>query len=377
MYEVKQILHHARRLRDAGQPCALATVVKIGGSTYRRPGARMLVDRDGATWGTISGGCLEGEVAERALEQMKTGVAETHPFELGEDDIILGFGTGCNGIVHVLIEPFAAGEAVTPLDWIGDAFASRRPAVMATVLVATGAWENQVARHALFAGDEPMQTSAPLPPDLLNAIRQDARALLDDHSVPDHKQTWQNRVYETATASADVLFETVQPPIRLFVFGEGHDIAPIVRITRSLGWETWIVGRKPEAELARKIPDADRHVFLMHPEEVASRITPDARTAAFVMNHSYLRDRALLAGLIETPIRYIGLLGPRSRTERMFVELAPLSEEVETRIYGPLGLDIGTETPEEIALAAIAEAQAAFHGRAGGMLRDRTAAIHS
>ncbi|MDZ4701172.1 MAG: XdhC family protein [Rhodothermales bacterium] len=381
MYEIRQILHHAGRLRAEGQGFALATVVRIGGSTYRRPGARLLIDPKGATWGTISGGCLEGEVAERALEQMKSGLAEVHPFTLGEDDIVLGFGTGCNGIVHVLIEPFAPGGPVPPLDAIAASAASRRSNVLATVLTGSGAWRDAVAGHVAVQdlGLESIP-SGDLPEGLHERIVRDARAILEDKRHAASRPAWQNRTYETMSATAEVLFEALQPPIRLLLFGEGHDIAPVVRMAQSLGWEVWIVGRKPEEELARRFPGADRCIFLMHPEEVATRIATDGRTAAFLMNHSYLRDRALLAGLLPTQTPYLGLLGPRSRTARMLEELAetaPLPADADTRIFGPIGLDIGTETPEEIALAALAEAQAILHGRGGGLLRKRTGPIHS
>ena len=105
MKELLDILNKAQQLRDEGKQFAIATVVKIGGSTYRRPGARMLISEDGSKWGTISGGCLEGEVAQRAIEVIETGKPVLVPFNLEEDDIVLGFGTGCNGIVHVLIQP--------------------------------------------------------------------------------------------------------------------------------------------------------------------------------------------------------------------------------------------------------------------------------
>ncbi len=379
MYEIRQILHHAGRLRAEGQGVALATVVRIGGSTYRRPGARLLIDPNGATWGTISGGCLEGEVAERALEQMKSGVAEVHPFTLGEDDIVLGFGTGCNGIVHVLIEPFAPGALVPPLDAIARTVATRRQGVLATVLTGSGAWRDAVARHVAVMDLESPPVSD-LPEGLLDRIVRDAYAILSDKRHAASRPAWQNRTYETMSATAEVLFESLHPPIRLLLFGEGHDIAPVLRMAQTLGWEVWIVGRKPEEELIRRFPEADRCVFLMHPEAVASRLAVDSRTAVFLMNHGYLRDRALLAGLLPTPTPYLGLLGPRSRTARMLEELAetaPLPADFDARIFGPIGLDIGTETPEEIALAALAEAQAILHGRGGGLLRKRPGPIHS
>lgn len=377
MFENRQILHRARELQALREPFALATVVRIGGSTYRRPGARMLIDMRGQTTGAISGGCLEAEVAERAIEQLRTGRPDVHPFTLGEDDVVLGFGTGCNGVVHVLIEPFVADRPVPPLEAMERVAAERRTAVFASVLTGSGGWELCIGRHAFALPDAPIEGVAEWPEPLTVAVETDMRHLLADPRDRARQRTWINRMYASESAGAEVLLEVIPPPIRLFVFGEGHDIGAVVRLARPLGWEVWIVGRKPEDELARRFPDADRTLFLMHPEEAVDRVPVDAHSAAFVMNHQYLRDRAVLSTLLASPIPYIGMLGPASRTQAMREELAGTGASgFESRVFGPIGLDIGTEAPEQIALAALAEAQAVLHGRHGGSLRDRQAAIH-
>jgi xanthine dehydrogenase accessory factor len=148
-----------------------------------------------------------------------------------------------------------------------------------------------------------------------------------------------------------------------------------------MGWQVVVVGRKPAGALAARFPEADDHIFLMHPESVMERVIPDRRTAAVVMNHTYVRDRELMGSLLESHIPYVGMLGPSERTGRMIEELTgqgpALTNDKRARLFGPVGLDIGTETPEEIALAAIAEIQAVLHGRSGLNLRNRTGPIHS
>jgi xanthine/CO dehydrogenase XdhC/CoxF family maturation factor len=157
-------------------------------------------------------------------------------------------------------------------------------------------------------------------------------------------------------------------------------VAAVVNVARAMGWPITIVGRKPVDVLAERFPEADEHVFLMHPEQVLDHVTLDARSAAVVMNHHYLRDKTLIGALLASPVPYIGALGPRDRAERIIGELRAehpaLTDDDVARIHGPVGLDIGTETPEEIALSMIAEIQAVHHQRTGGMLRHRTSAIH-
>lgn len=379
MRELLDILARARLLRERGEPFALATVVKIGGSTYRRPGARMLVDKDGKTSGTISGGCLEGEVAGQALDVIAQGAPRLLPFELGEDDLVLGFGTGCDGIVHLLIEPVPAGAEESVLDLLGRCLESRRRGVLATVIAATGNLTPSLGRHVLL--DEEGDVSGALTdPSVRAGVLAAAERLLGVERTGPQPYRWQTERLDREDGTAEILLEIVRPPTRLLVFGEGHDVQALIDVAGQMAWEVEIIGRKPAEFLARRFPDADGHRFLMHPEALDKHIAPDAFTAALVMNHTYLRDREITAQLLETPIPYIGLLGPKERTARMIEELreqgkGPTEQQLD-RLFGPVGLDIGTETPEEIALSAAAEIQAVLHGRRGGHLRSRRAPIH-
>lgn len=384
MKEFLEILAVARRIRAAGQPFAVATIVKIGGSTYRRPGARMLVDGDGQTWGTISGGCLEGEVAQQALAVLEQGRPLLLPFELGEDDLVLGFGTGCDGVVHVLIEPVPAGRQDSALDLFDRCIEARHRGVMATVIEATGDLNENIGQHLLV--DEAGELAGTLVGSLVgssleHAVHDAARRLLDAEKTREQPSLWHTQMVEQSTGSAEILLEVVRPPVRLLVFGEGHDVRAMVSLAKPMGWQVVVVGRKPADILAERFPEADDHLFMMHPEEISKLIEPDALSAALVMNHTYLRDRELMAALLDSSIPYIGMLGPKERTARMIEELrhsdaAPTEAQL-ARVFGPVGLDIGTETPEEIALAAAAEIQAVLSNRMGGNLRERSEPIHA
>lgn len=380
MKERTDILAHAARLRQEGVPAVLATVVEIGGSTYRRPGARMLVDGVGNRWGTLSGGCLEGEVARQALDVLATGRPRLLPFDLSDDDLILGFGTGCNGAVHVLLEPVPPGRASDPIDLLGACFAARRQGVLATVVEAGSALEACPGDRLLLLDDGAVRgglaAASPLYRPVLAAACHDLEAARSQA----RRARWEVRRYHVGDARAAVLFEAVRPPVRLVVFGEGHDVPPVVALARQMGWQPTVVGRKPADVLAARFPDAAGWTFLMHPAEVLDHVALDAWTAALVMNHTYVRDRDLVRVLLRTDVPYVGVLGPRERTERMVGELhaagEPLAEAQLARLFGPVGLDLGTEAPEEIALAAVAEIQAVLHGRPGGSLRVRTEPIH-
>ena len=371
MKELLQLLAKADALRQEGQPFALATVVKIDGSTYRRPGARMLVAPDGATYGTLSGGCLEQEVAQQALDTLETGTPAVRPFDLSDDDLILGFGTGCNGLVHVLIEPVPAAERTDPTQLVQRCLDRRQTGLLAQVIDAP-ADPDLLGRRLLFPDDAPPEGD--LADEALAAVlHAEAPAIREE-------ERHQIRRYAHGAEPVEVLFEVVRPPIRLVIFGAGHDVGPLVRIAKTLGWPVTVVGRKPPDVLAERFPEADDHVFLMHPEDALEYVALDARSAAVVMNHQYARDKTLVRMLLQAPVPYVGALGPRERAERIIAELrAENPTLVDTdfdRLHGPVGLDLGTETPEEIALSMVAEIQAVHHGRQGGRLRDRPGAIH-
>lgn len=372
MKELRSILAEAARQREAGRPFALATVVKIDGSAYRQPGARMLVTGKGTTTGTISGGCLEGEVAQRALDVIEDGQPQVLPFDLSDDDLIMGYGMGCDGRVHVLIEPAFPGDGPAegdPLAFLAESMSERVVGVLATIIGPSGS--ERLGRRLFVVGQRAVGDLAR--PALRDALQPDAEAVRRNGRQAVH-------TYRVEGEELEVFLELVRPPVQMVVLGTEHDARPVVRLARELGWLVTLVGRKPVGELTERFPLADRHVFLMHPEEVAQKVALDARTAAVVMNHNYARDKALVGALLASPVAYVGALGAAERNARIAEELraerSDLADEQLGRLHGPMGLDIGSETPQEIALAAVAEAQAVLHGRVGGKLRAREGRIH-
>lgn len=379
MRELLQILHQARQFSEAGRSFALATVVKIGGSTYRRPGARMLVSDEGERWGALSGGCLEGEVAQQALDVIATGKPQLVPFDLAEDDIVLGFGTGCNGIVHVLIQPLLPQQQFSVIDALRFCVKQRKTCLMATVIDASPAAEIALGNHLIRSEDGASGPST-IPAQYAEDIIAQSEQFQEEEAINPQMYLWHTRSFSTPNGAIQVLFEFVRPPVKLYIFGEGYDVHAVVAQAALMGWDVIIVGRKPVDILKDRFPQARDWKFLMHPQDVLDHIAPDNRSAGLIMNHMFSRDQDILHALLNSPIPYIGMLGPKERTRQMLTSddlPLPLPEEKAFKVFGPVGLDIGTETPEEIALSAIAEIQAVLHKRHGTSLRKRESPIHN
>lgn len=332
MKDLQEILS-AWRESDPAQ-LVLATVVGVEGSAYRRPGAHMLIRVPDRTFGMVSGGCLDNDLCERAAEVLITGRPRivTYDSREGDDDTMWGLGLGCNGKIDILLETMSTGAS-----WLE--FAANRLEQKASGCVVTQLPE----ASRLFWTPAGTWIEGSLYQDLL------ARALRE---TPEARTT---QVWDHA------LLEVVEPPLPLLLCGAGPDAVPVAQYATALGWDVTVVDHRPRyAERLGAVPSLEG-------------LTITARTAAVVMAHHYQSDLGYLRRLLASPARYIGLLGPRKRTQRMLDELG---EPWTDRLHAPIGLDLGADTPEEIALAILAEVVARRHRREGGLLRDRNAPIH-
>jgi xanthine/CO dehydrogenase XdhC/CoxF family maturation factor len=350
--ELREILRHWRQLGD--EVAVLASVVHAEGSTYRRPGARVLVLPDERTVGLLSGGCLEGDLLLRAREVRAKDEPTIVRYDGTADDLVWGLGLGCAGIVDVLLEPVDARRP-GPLAWLEGCLDARRSGVLATVLESSG----ELSVGARFAeGSE----------DAPAAIR---RALARARS--------EGRTRAALIAGSRVLVEFVEAPLPLLVLGAGPDAAPVVRLAAELGWDVTVADGRSAYARADHFPGA-REVLQVAPEDAAGRVPVGSDTVAVVMTHHYLHDKLLLRWLLATPARYVGVLGPRQRTLDLLRDLRDEgfepSEESLARLHAPAGLDIGSDGAEEIALSLVAEIRAVLAGRRGGPLRERKGPIH-
>ena len=368
MSEITDVLTAIGSLSASGQRMALATIVAVRGSTYRRPGARLLVPEEGAPIGNISGGCLEGDVADMARLVMEEGRARLAGWDLtADDDAVWGLGLGCNGAIEVFIEP--ADRAAEAARALRTALEEERPISLVTVVESTEPEAIAPGARLIVMPDGAVEGS-------LGRSDADAEAIAAAREL----LTTERSEIRTLAEGIRAFVEILDPPLRLVICGAGHDAVPLVRAASLLGWNVTVVDDRPAFLNRERFPEAHGFASVDDPSEVADAVTVDARTFVVVMTHNFLRDKAYLRGLLTTDARYVAMLGPAARTQRLLMELeeegTPVTEEDRSRIHGPAGLDLGAEGPEEIAQAIIGEIVAVRRGRDGGFLKERPTPIH-
>lgn len=367
MDEARTLLDAYTRACAAGERAALATIVETRGSTYRRAGARMLVLESGATVGAISGGCLERDVAERGPAAIAADTAEVVAYDTtGDGDVVWGTGLGCKGITRVLVEPLA-GEAAKFAAFLGERNARRERAAAAVVL-SVGGTALRVGERAWTRGDGWIDGS----PALGEIAREELSAALE--SGRSHV-----RRYTLAGGEAEVFVEAVRPVPRLLLFGAGDDALPVARIAAELGWRVELYDWRDALATRERFPTVSE-ILVARPEAMTVRLEGDATTGAIVMTHSYLADVELVKALLGLPLGYLGVLGPKRRTEQLLDDVARggvlVGATERARVFAPAGVDAGAETPAEIALSILTEMRAVLNGRPAGLLRHKNGPIH-
>ena len=330
-------------------PRVLATVVATAGSTYRKPGARMLIMADGSYLGLLSGGCLEADLKLHSLEVLESGRPRAVEYDMrGPDDILFGIGAGCEGAMRVLLEPAGAGSpAAAALAAAGTATQAGRPASLLAV-------------HE--SEDIPLGTYAAAPPLSPALISAGSQALAESAS--------RAMDFEAGGLRTRAFVQFLAPPPHVLICGAGPDARPVAGAARALGWRVTVVDHRPAYVVAVDFPGAN--VRLCDPGSLRTAVELDQCHAAVVMSHHLASDAAYLRELSQTECpAYIGLLGPQARRARLMQELGPLADALNFRIRGPVGLDIGAVTPEGIALAIVGQIHAWLAGRAGAVTSQR------
>lgn len=380
MKDLQTIVRRARALDEKDTPYVLATVVQTSGSVYRGPGTRMLIEADLQSLGTISGGCLEGDVRENAREVFADATPRLlHYDATSADDILWGTGLGCSGTIDVLLErlPHRADFHYPTL--LYQCALENQSGVLVTVFASEGETNAAPGQHLVL--DAKGNASDDIADLQLRKIALDAAqqslATLDDTRLP--VALGLTRHFELSQGRAALLIEPLLPPITLYIFGAGYDAVPLAHLAGELGWRVTVADHRPSYADTARFPTAQQ-VLLAQPGHLPNDLPFDIRSVAVVMSHNYLQDQALLAGLIDAPLAYLGVLGPHQRTQRLLADLekegiAPTEDQL-ARLFSPVGLDIGAETAEEIALSILGEIQAVLTGRQGGKLRDHTGPIH-
>jgi xanthine/CO dehydrogenase XdhC/CoxF family maturation factor len=322
-------------LRSRGEPCVLATVVATAGSTYRKSGAQMLITGQAELRGLLSGGCLEVDLVERSRRVLESGRAELASYDKrGEDDLLFGIGSGCEGAMEVLLQRVGPAEAWQPLAQFADCVRAGRMESLAVIV--TGA----AAGRAWWTGggDAPW----PEPPEVAAARAAGGTRLLE------------------CRAGGDALRALVLPlrlPPGLLICGAGADAVPLARFAISLGFAVTVCDHRPALAAAPRFPHCE--VRCVAPPAAAPELELAQFRAAIVMSHHLPSDQAWLALLAQHPqVGYVGLLGPPARRARLLDALGPAADSLQRRLHAPVGLDIGARTPEAIALAIAAELHA-------------------
>jgi len=362
MKEINAIIDAYETRKDQGERTALATVVRVDGSSYRRTGARMFVSENGQWVGGISGGCLEGDALRRAKMAIMQDKPSVVTYDTTEDDAHqIGVGLGCNGIIDILITPITDDDTDHPIHELERAREERRPQVLVTV-VESEHDDLPQGKVVLYKDDDAFASQ--LHGDILDAVHQ---------AFAKKKSKLTELTIDSQAVTCFVEF--LPPPIHLIVQGGNYDIYPLLRQAHELGWRLTVVANPKKL---------DRVAFDLATDIISSKSEElpfiDEYTATILMAHDYATDLRHLKALLETDIPYIGLLGPRKRTLKMYADLNKADRSLtvadEKRIHSPVGLDIGAASPEEIALSILAEIVTFFSGRAGGHLKHREGPIH-
>ncbi len=357
------------RCRQRNEAAVLATVFRTAGSTYAKPGEQMLIAPSGEYAGLLSGGCLEGDLRERAVEVRRSGTAAIVSYDMrSADDEVFGLGSGCEGAMDILLTRTGPAESWEPLASLARAFRAELPAVAAFVTASADPSVplGQVFMEMPSSDFTAVERSAAsgLPADwavVLRAAMRTATAASNDRPAA----SW----FEYEQPRLRALLVPLRLPPRLLVCGAGPDARPVVGLAAFLAWRVTVVDhRSAYADAARFAPGTE--VLETRPESLTADLQLDRYDAAVVMSHHLDSDLAYLRALAPTRVPYVGLLGPAARRERLLRDLGPSATPLQRRLRAPIGLDIGGRAAESIALAIVSEIHAVLAGRAGRPFQD-------
>lgn len=349
MSELRKIVALWRAAKARQEEVCVATVVRVEGSSYRKPGARMLLTRGGQRAGTISGGCLEAEVAKKAWWLTENGASIQRYSSFFDDDSPAPYGLGCGGTVYILLERGTAAHAV--LDALEASLAARIPFVIITDTNTPATLRVQSVKGGVLFSRQGEAAESAMESAAAQALQQQRSCYVD-------------------TREASLFVEYLAPPVALTIFGAGDDARPLAEFAHSIGWHVTVADGRSHLARAERFPSADCVTVLdyNHPDPLIA-LPSGIEDAAVLLTHSYEQDRALLRDLLPRDLSYLGVLGPRQRTMRLVREISASlgipQEACIARLHAPVGFDIGAHTPESIALSIVTEIFAVLHGREG------------
>ena len=368
--ETSQIVGRVTELAAAGRRAAIATVVRIAGSAYRRAGAKLLVEDSGATRGGVSGGCLEADVRETALAVMREGVPRLRHYETGDDDrTVWGLGLGCDGAVDIYVQPVTSADG-QDVARVRALLSGDSPFAVSTVVRGPS---TALGRMLVTGEDLPADSTGT--PVLDREIARRAEAIL---------AAGESKLHDIQSGGADiestgVFTEVHVPPPRLVICGAGDDAMPLAAHASQIGFRVTVVDHRPAYLSPDRFPDAER--IEHRPDDGLEGLPVGPRTHLVVMTHSFAHDREWVRRLLRTASPYIGLLGPRARRDEILEQIAATGDRIGVkgtdRLFAPVGLDLGADGPEQIAVSILAELLAVRAESAPRHLREKEGVIHA
>lgn len=360
MKELQAILKAVSGFEN-NQKAILATVVALEGSGYRRPGARMLIDENGYSIGTISGGCLEADVLERAKRVLETNEPVVITYDTTADESsVFGLGMGCRGVIQILLESINKDSGFC--SFAAEHLQTRKPFVVATV-IKSAKRDFKIGARILY--DESGISASSFTSEIDKTLRNSVIGAF----------TTRKSIQESFDFG-EIFIEYVAPPVSLLLFGAGFDALPLADFAENIGWAVTIIDHRAAWANVERFPNADE-IIISRPEDLDEKLFQDENSVAVLMTHNYDRDKELMPLLLRSRAVYVGALGPKKRAVRILEELGETFSEGElSRLHAPVGLDIGAETPEEIALSIVAEIRSVLANRNGGFLRERQGSIY-
>ncbi|WP_192349917.1 XdhC family protein [Algoriphagus sp. Y33] len=368
MKEFQAIISAYEQYKLTQKKTALATVVQVDGSAYRRPGARMLVSEDGELTGAISGGCLEGDALRKAqtvIFQQKSMLVTYDTTD--EDDQKFGVGLGCNGIIHVLIEPIDYQNPINPIELLKIALSNRAFSRLITVFSVKYSKQEQVGTKVLLKENRTFGDKHKLGDPLWERVQEELDSNQSTHHIIEKYDMLDD---------IQVFIESIKPTIRLFLFGAGNDTIPLAKMADILGLEVVVIDGRKNLATPLRFPSALK-IITGSGDEVVRQLETDSNSAALLMTHNFDYEALVLADLLLLSLPYVGILGPKKKSEKLLDRLEKNGTAVnQDTIYSPMGLDIGAEGSEEIALSILAEVKAVLAKKQGTFLRNKTGPIH-
>ncbi len=372
MRELDAIINQYELLKNEGTQSVLATVVHVEGSSYRRAGARMLVDEFGNITGAISGGCLEGDALRKALHALYQQKNKLITYDTSdEDDAIIGAQLGCNGIIQVLFEPLDYKDQTNPCELLKKVIAQKDPLAIVVQFNLDKTKEQYgtsliIDEKSTFWGKKPEH-------ELFEQILEQSQLALKENRSVFAELSLQKE-------TCHIFIQNYQPPVKFIIVGAGNDAQILAQQADLLGWDVIVTDGRP-THASKERFSISCQVIVSKPEKTLENIEIDQRSCFVLMSHNYNYDLAVLKLLLdEQKIPYIGILGPLKKYQRMQDDLKEdgfeLKDEILKKIHAPVGLEIGAETPAEIGLSILSEIQSVLTGKSARPLKEKSSPIH-